>query len=111
MVKLNLISLPRLALNSTLQVRHQMSIDVKQEINRSLGLVPHARDRAQPDSTLSEGTWYRAIRYNVLLNIKSFFFFEVASHYVILAGLELYVDQAALEFTEICLLLSRECWD
>lgn len=36
---------------------------------------------------------------------------QEGSHYVILAGLELYVDQAALEFTEICLLLSPECWD
>lgn len=61
MVKLHLSCLPRLALSSTLRAKHQMSVDVKQEINRSLGLVAHVGDRVTDGQhRLSEGTWYRA---------------------------------------------------
>lgn len=38
-------------------------------------------------------------------------FCETWSLYVVLAIPEFYVDQAGLEFTEICLALSLECWE
>ena len=40
-----------------------------------------------------------------------FLFFETGSHYVVLAGLGLSVDQANLELTEIHLPLPPKCWN
>lgn len=40
-----------------------------------------------------------------------FFFFKTGSHYVALGILELRVEQAGFELTEISLPLAPECWD
>lgn len=74
MVKLHLSSLPRLALSSTLRAKHQMSVDVKQEINRSLGLVAHVGDRVQMDNTdCLKGLGTEPHKHNILFKYPIIF--------------------------------------